>query len=183
MSHRFIRRASVLLVAAVVIAALPVVVSAAEPVREAPAVQSLDARVAQSEYLVRIRSIHFPDRCLVSQVPPQATTAFTYTCGNFADQVWRLLDVPSGDLQLQNVASGLCLVAQGNPTSGLPFAYTCIAQFADQHWWLDYNVTRGAYRIRNVHGGGCLYATDWYVRADSCDTGSAGLWYISATAG
>jgi hypothetical protein len=162
------------------IAALPAVASATEPAREAPALQQFDARLAESDPPVRIRNVAYPDQCLVSLAPPQATSPFTYTCGYFHGEVWQLVWAESG-YQLKNAASGLCLVAQGNPARR-PFASTCNAQSTDQRWWLSLHggpepIT---FSFTNRYGGGCLYRAWWdsSVFADLCDQGTRRLWHI-----
>ncbi|MDX8148108.1 RICIN domain-containing protein [Lentzea sp. BCCO 10_0061] len=94
---------------------------------------------------------------LVRGVDNQAP-AVQYTCLDFADQRWNLIDDNDDRIfHLVNRNSGKCLLVQGSANDAPVVQYQCL-NFADQYWtfhWYD-DQNGGRYWIQNFNSGKCL---------------------------
>lgn len=94
-------------------------------------------------------------KCTLVRGAADQAPAVQFTCLNFADQRWDLIDNDDDRLfHLVNRNSGKCLLVQGSANSAPVVQYQCL-DFADQYWTFHL-YDSGRFWIQNVNSGKCL---------------------------
>ncbi|WP_329088874.1 RICIN domain-containing protein [Streptosporangium sp. NBC_01469] len=102
-------------------------------------------------------------RCMLGKGKTVMGPVTQYPCMKYDDQLWvfnkRGTEPVSGEdyYWISNVNSGMCVVVQGGANNA-PAKHTRCANYADQHWYVDYTNGWDGMKFRNRNSNKCLVA-------------------------
>lgn len=173
--------------AAIAVALSLITTNGAAAVAESTAPTATDAKqqlsagafAAATSRLQNLNSL----KCLLIQGTANDAPAVQYNCTDYADEKWTFeyvgLEVSRQYWRIRNVNSGKCLVARGYFDDAVQSA---CANYADQHWFIDYDEYQPYVRLINRNSRFCLTAkgtaNGTRVGQSYCDEFADEWWYM-----